>query len=304
LPRLACICALLAVALVAAGCGERSEPIGSLPQTYPVSVHGAGDRPTVLKARPERIVALNPGSAELLLALGVGKRLVGVPAGLGVRGAGKAEEVVRPAGQVEVDAIVALKPDLIVATPDIDELDLARAARESGSAVYVQPATSIQNVEEAAIDLGFLVGQASRARRLVGKIERGVATVERELSAGGAAPVSVFIDTGFFITVPERTLLGDLVQTARGRSVAGPSPGPAPFPLADLARLNPDVYLATSDSGVTLKALKENPLTAKLKAVRKKRVVIVPAALVTRPGPRIVEGLLAIARKLHPDVFR
>jgi iron complex transport system substrate-binding protein len=256
----------------------------------------------VLKAPPQRIVALNPGSAELLIALGVDKRLVGVPAGLGVRGAAKAEEVVRPAGQLELDAIVALKPDLIVATPDIDELDLARAGRESHAAVYLQPAASIQNVEEAAIDLGFLVGEAARARQLVAQIERKVAEVERRLAA--VEPVSVFVDTGFFITVPERSLLGDLVGRAKGKSIAGSSPGQGPFSLADLSRLNPMVYLATSDSGVTLSALRNNPATARLKAVRKKRLAIVPVALVTRPGPRVADGLEAIAKALHPDAFR
>jgi cobalamin transport system substrate-binding protein len=299
--RLASIYVLVAAALVGAGCGERTEPFGSLPQTYPVSVHGAGDRPTVVKARPERIVALNPGSAEILIALGVDERLVGVPAGLGVRGARKAQEVVRPAGQLEVDAIIAVKPDLIVATPDIDELDLARAARESDAAVYVQPATSIQNVEEATIDLGFLVGEAAEARLLVGRIERKVADVERRLA--GVEPVSVFVDTGFFITVPDRSLLGDLVDRGKGKSIAGPSPGPGPFSLADLSRLNPNVYLATSDSGVTLRLLRSNPATARLKAVRKKRLAIVPLALVMRPGPRVAEGLEAIARALHPDAF-
>jgi cobalamin transport system substrate-binding protein len=297
------MCAFLSAAFLGAGCGERSEPVGSLPQPYPVSVHGAGDRPTVLKTRPERIVALNPGSAELLIALGAGERLVGVPAGLGVRGAEKAQEVVRPAGQLEIDAIIAQKPDLIVATPDIDELDLARAARESGAAVYVQPSISIQNVEDAAIDLGFLVGEAARARQLVGRIEHQVTAIERHLAAQAVKTVTVFVDTGFFITVPDRSLLGDLVAKARGKSVAGPSPGPGPFPLADLTRLNPNVYLATSDSGVTLAALRSNAATGRLKAVRRKRFAIVPVALVTRPGPRIVEGLEAVARALHPDAF-
>lgn len=288
--------------LLGSGCGERSEPAGALEQPYPVSVHGAGDQRTVLASRPARIVALDPGPAETLLAIGVGDRLVGVPATLAKREAVNAQVVVRPTGQVNVDAVVALEPDLIVATPSIDELDLARAGRESGAAVYVQPETSILNVEQGTIDLGFLVGDAAQARQLVGRIERGVAAVEERL--GSAAPVSVFVDTGFFITVPERSLLGDLVSKAKGESVAGASPGPGPFPLADLARLNPRVYLATSDSGVTLAALRRNPAIRSVKAVKSGRLEIVPAALVTRAGPRVAEGLEAVARALHPDAFR
>jgi iron complex transport system substrate-binding protein len=300
--RLASICLLLGAAAAAAGCGERAEPVAALPQAYPVTVHGAGDRPTVLHSRPERIVALDPGSAQILVALDVGDRLVGVPAGLPRKSATQAKVVARATGQLDVPGVVALKPDLIVATPSVDELDLARARRGSGAAVYVQPATSILNVEQGTIDLGFLVGEAPRARQLVARIERGVAAVERRLA--GVEPVPVFVDTGFFITVSRRSLLGDLVAKAKGESVAGESPGPGPFPLADLARLHPSVYLTTSDSGVSLTDLRQNPATRRLEAVRKGRLETVPVRTVTWPGPRVAVGLEAVARALHPDAFR
>jgi iron complex transport system substrate-binding protein len=302
LSRFAPICLVLAVALLGTGCGERTEPVGVIAQAYPVSVHGAGDRPTVLKARPERIVVLDPGPAETLLALGAGDRLVGVPAGLATGAAKQAREVVRATGQINVDAVIAAEPDLIVATPSVDELDLARAGRQASAAVYVQPDTSVLNVEQGTIDIGFLVGEAARARQLVGRLKRKIEDIEQRLAA--VAPVGVFVDTGFFITVPQRSLLGDLVRKAKGQSVAGPRPGPGPFPLADLARLNPAVYLATSDADVTLADLRENPTIRGVRAVRKRRLKLVPAELVTRAGPRVAEGLEAVARALHPDAFR
>jgi iron complex transport system substrate-binding protein len=302
LTRFAPICALVAAALLGTACGERSEPVGAVTQTYPVSVHGAGDRQTVLKARAERIVALEPGLAESLVAMGAGARLVGVPDGLAKGPAAHAREVVRRTGQVDVDGVIKLKPDLIVATQSIDELDLDRAQREAGAAVYVQPDTSVLNVEQGIIDLGFLTGEASRARQLVGKIERQVSQVEDRMTE--VAPASVFVDTGFFITVPERSLLGDLVRIAKGESVAGASAGQGPFPVQQLVKADPDVYLATSDSGVTLRSLRHDHTLRKLRAVRKGRVEIVPVGLVTRPGARVGEGLMAVAKALHPDAFR
>jgi iron complex transport system substrate-binding protein len=299
---LAPTCALVAAAVLGAACGERTEPVKALPQAYPVSVHGAGDRQTVVKERPERIVALDPGSAEILVAIGAGDRLVGVPAGLARGEAAQADVVARATGQVDVDAVVALDPDLVVATPSADELDVARVGRGSGAPVYIQPETSILDVEQATIDLGFLVGEAPQARQLVGRLERRIDAIDQRLA--DVAPVSVFVDTGFFITVPQRSLLGDLVAKAKGESVAGESPGPGPFPLADLARLNPSVYLATSDSGVTLAQLRQNPATRNLTAVKKGRLAIVRVEIVTRPGPRIAAGLEAVARALHPDAFR
>ena len=94
------------------------------------------------------------------------------------------------------------------------------------------------------------------------------------------------------------------MKRAKGTSVAGPSPGPGPFPLADLRDANPQVFLATSDSDTTLESLRANPVTSDLDAVRKKRVVVVPAKLVNRAGPRVAQGLEAIARALHPDAFQ
>jgi iron complex transport system substrate-binding protein len=292
---------LLLVALVSAGCGERAEPLGTLQQSYPVTVQGAGDQPTVLQGRARRIVALDPGSAELLVALGAGDRLVGVPAGVRVRGA-KPERVVRQTGAIDVDEAVGLKPDLIVATQTADQLDVARIQRAADAAVYIQPASSVRNVEQGAIDLGFLVGAAPEARQLVGRIQQDVTPIQQKLA--DVQPVSVFVDTGFFITVSDRSLLGDLVKRAKGTSVAGPSPGPGPFPLADLRDANPQFFLATSDSDTTLESLRANPVTADLAAVRKKRVVVVPVQLANRAGPRVAQGLEAIARALHPDAFK
>ena len=293
-------CALVFAAFVAAGCGERAEPLGTLEQPYPVTVQGAGDQPTVLQARAQRIVALDPGSAELIVALGAGDRLVGIPTDVRVPGSSP-EKVVRRTGTIDVQGAIALKPDLLVGTQTADQLDVARIQRATKAAVYIQPAASLLNVEQGAIDLGYLVGEASEARQLVGRIQQDVATIQTKLA--GERPVSVFVDTGFFITVPDRSLLGDLVKRAKGTSVAGPSPGPGPYPLADLREANPRFLLATSDSDTTLESLRANPITADLDAVKKKRVVVVPADLVSRAGPRVAEGFEEIARALHPDAL-
>jgi iron complex transport system substrate-binding protein len=293
----------LAVAVVVAaalgvGCGERAEPLGDLAQPYPVSVRGAGERPTALKAPPKRIVALDLGSAELLIALGAGERLVGVPAGELPGRPPAAAEVVRAAGQVKVDAVAHARPDLIVATPSTDPVDIARAQRETGAAVYVQPAASIADVRRGAVELGFLLGKAPRARRVAGSIGRKVAQVEDRLV--DVEPVAVFVDTGFFITVPKRSLLGDLVARASGRSVAGPNPGPAPFNPCEVLRLRATVLLVVSAREPRTRATVFGKCKGRGADIR---VASLSPALVMRAGPRVGEALEAIARALHPDAF-
>jgi len=293
--RLTLACALAVTTVLAGGCGERAEPVGELPAEYPVAVRGAGDRPTVATKAPERIVALDAGSAELIAALGVGDKLVGVPAG--VEGT-TATQVVSSVGRVNVDAIVRLEPDLVVGTPGTDPLDLARAARESGGVSYVQPAESVSEVERGALELGFLLDRAPEARRLVARIRRGVAEIEARIA--GQKVVPVFVDTGFLITVSDRSLTGDFVRRARGRSIAGPNPGPEPFEPCNVVRLGARVALAVSNRNERTPA---EEFTA-CPDGRRVRTAAVSPDLVLRAGPRIPEALEAVARALHPNAFR
>jgi cobalamin transport system substrate-binding protein len=278
-----------ALALLAAGtaCGERAEPTGAVVRIYPVSVQGAGERPTSLRAAPHRIVPLGSGPRRILKTLGLKKRTVAVN-----------DELV---GLPLVGQIRRARPDLIVASGDADPLDLARARAATHAAVYVEPGESLDDVEHGIDDIGLLTGRPVAARRLSASISRTRRRVAARLS--GFPVVSVFVDLGGFSTVGSRSLLGDLVLEARGRNVAGASPEQGGFPLRQLARKNPDVYLAASDSGTTLADLRENPQTKRLRAVRKKRFGILEAGLV-RPGPGIADALVQVAKILHPDAFK
>jgi iron complex transport system substrate-binding protein len=292
--------ALVVAALVLSACGRREEPIGALPQRYPVTVQGAGEELTAVTARPERIVALDSGPARLLAALGVEDRLVGVPAD--VQPGRRNGIVVDRNGQVDVDAVARLRPDLIVSTPAVDPLDVSRAQRRTEAALYVQPDSSVDDVVRGTLDLGFLADEPVNARRVAERIRRGTRSVEARVT--GEPSVTAFVDTGFFITIPGRTLLGDLIGRAGGESIAGDAPAPEAFPLARLRRLDPDVYLATTESRVTLQQLRTDPRTASLTAVREGRLALLPSELVNEPGPRVAAALERVARALHPDAFR
>lgn len=296
------IAAVAAAGLLSAGCGQRSEPTGELEQPYPVTVQSAGGQPVTIAALPKRIAALDAGSAELLDALGAGERLVGAPAGVRLANKRRVAEVVKANGQIDVARVAKLKPDLIVVAADTDQVDVAQAERRTGATVYVQPSRSVEDVERAVLELGSLIGQPVEARQLAGSIERSLSETERRLE--GVGLVSTFVDQGFLVTASNRSLLGNLVERARGTNVAGDYAGLGPFPVAQLRRADPEVYLATSDSDVTLATLEKDPQTRKLRAVVDGRVVVVPADLVTRAGPRIAQALETIAAALHPDAFQ
>lgn len=279
--------AALFLLLVGAGCGERPEPTGPGTRLYPVTVDTGGDRPLVVRAAAQRIAVLDPSAGEILQALGAGDRIAGTP--------------LDAVGQIKFGQLKRLKPDLVIALQGTDERDLSRAGDVTGAPVYTAPGDSIRQVERTITQLGLLTGRPVEARGLVRHIEGQRRSVEAKLARVPA--VSLFVDTGFFTTVSDQSLIGDLIREAHGRNVAGPNPEPGPFDLRDLLALDPEVYLATSDTGLTLADLRRNRQARKLTAIRGGRFVVAGADLLL-PGPRIGEGLVEIAGLLHPDAFR
>ena len=282
--RVALAAAAALLALGATACGERSEPTGSSAPLYPVTVQ-AGDRPLVVRRPAKRIAVLDRASEEILRGLGVGARIV----------------MSAPQRRIDFTELRRARPDLIVAAQTASERDLSRAAAITKAAVYTASGDSIRQVEHAITQLGLLTDRPVQARGLVRDIERRREAVSARLAH--VARVSVFVDTGFFTTVSDQSLIGDVIREARGTNVGAAQADAGPLEVADLLRLDPDVYLATSDSDVTLADLQGDPRARKLRAVREGRFAVVDADLLL-PDPQIGSGLVQVARLLHPDAFR
>jgi iron complex transport system substrate-binding protein len=299
--RASALGATILAVLALSACGERSEPTEETVPLYPVTVHDASGRAVTLSQEPRRIVTLSPGTAELLAVLGDGGRVVGIPASARRGAAPHAMIVLDKHGVLLPARIAARKPQLVIATPDMPLDQVRRAAAQTHAAVYIAPSNSLHDVERAATDIGLLVDEPIAARGVVSKLETARQRVQRRVR--GKSRVSAFVDTGFFTTVSNRSLVGDFLRIARGRNVAGPTPDPEPLDPKELVRLNPRVYIATSDSDATLHSLRKDPSTKRIAAVRNGRFTMIRSRLL-EPGPYAGEGLLAIAHALHPDAFR
>jgi ABC-type Fe3+-hydroxamate transport system substrate-binding protein len=276
--RIAILGLLATLALTASACGERSEPTGPNVKLFPVTVSANGQAIT-LKHRPSRIAVFTPAAVSLVHALKPTVDVLGGP----LR---------------DASGLAKYHPDVVIVSTGAD---LQRIAGATKAPVYVISGGSIRETEQSIVDVGALLGRPLEARKLVTHIEALRTAVERKVET--LPRTSVFLDNGFFTTVPANSLAGDIISEAGGKSVAGANPGPGPFDLALLHRRNPDVYLASSDSGVTLKDLRKNPRTKGLRAVRNGHFRLVPA-LFLQPGPNIGYGLLAVAHALHQDAFR
>ncbi len=289
------------LSLTLTACGERQEPTGEVAPSYPVTAPGAAETPLTISGLPERIVALSRGSAELLDALGVSGRVVGAPAGVVLADGTDPEDVVTPTGRIDAEAVAALQPDLIVATAEQDAVGRAQAQDLAGAPLYLQPSRTVDDVLRAVAELGAIVGTPVEARRLKVELRDDIAATESRLR--GVEPVSAFVDAGLFVTLGSSGIFGDLLRRALGENVA-PDPSAGPISAAALAEADPDVYLVTSDSRITLESLRRRAETSGLTAVEEGRFAVLPLELVTTPGPGISAALQELAVALHPDAFR
>jgi ABC-type Fe3+-hydroxamate transport system substrate-binding protein len=277
------VAAGLALVFTLSGCGEKSEPTGRSVSLYPVSVRDADGKLVSLERAPKRIGTVGKASAAITASLGV-----------------TSVNVAGSDGNLDPDAVRAFDPDLILVDSESNRTDLEPVMGQ-GIPVYVTPDQSLDAVQQAVTGISLLTGVPLRGRAERTRMARERAIVHAALA--GSPATSVFFDRGGFATVSNNSFVGDVIREAGGSNVAGSDPGNEPFPLADLARLQPDVFVVVSGDPLTLSKLRRNPLTKHLPAVLSRRFVHINKQVLV-PQPGAVVELRGLARALHPDVFR
>jgi iron complex transport system substrate-binding protein len=284
-------------------------PSASQPSAFPLTLTDDAGRDVSLESEPARVVSLAPSNTEIVCALDTCDRLVGVtdfddfPAEVA-----NIDKVVTMA-QVDVEAVVAAEPDLVLAagneltpTAVIDQL------ADLGLAVLVLYPESLAEVTADIELVGAALGRTDAAQALVDDMEARIATVETAV-AGLDAPrtfyeVSVF--EGTIYTAGEGSFLASLIETAGGEPITGDALSTA-IELEELVAADPELILlgdATYDPSITAQSVAERPGWETMTAVADGRVVVMTDdVVITRPGPRIVDGLEALARAIHPGAL-
>jgi len=271
-----------------------------------VSVRDAVGRTVEVPRDPRRIVSLAPNITEMLYALGLGERVVGVTLFCDwppeVASKPRIGGVINPS----LETIVALGADLVLATADGNRPEDVNRLAELGVAVYAIDTRSVADVLRSLVTVGELTGSAGRAREIVAGLDRRREAVRARLAGSRPVPVFVAIDRAPLITAGDGTFVGELLTLAGGRNIAGESP--IKYPVFSLERLladDPEVILDAADPGpvgdAELRARWGSlPGTAALRAMRTGRMISVGQGSFFRPGPRIIDSLEKLVEILHP----
>jgi iron complex transport system substrate-binding protein len=272
--------------------------------SFPLTVtDGVGNQVTI-ESEPERIISLAPSHTETLYALGLGERVVGVTEFCNYPP--ETAEIAKVGGfsGVDLEQIVGLDPDLVLATT-MHMGDVVPALQEHGITVFVVAPTTILDVLEAIGAIGQITGREEEAEALIADMQERIDAVQQAVK--DAPRPTVFWELGpELYTVGPGSFVSDLIAMAGGENVADDADSPWPqLSVEAIILKDPDVLvLADHNYGETAEMVKERPGWEEISAVRDGRVIeITNDDIVSRPGPRIVDGLEFLAQALHPDLF-
>lgn len=276
---------------------------------YPLTLTDDAGREVTLDAAPARIVSLAPSNTEIVCALDACDLLVGVtdfddfpPEVVDI------DKVVTMA-QVDIEAVVAAEPDLVLAAGnELTPTTTIEGLTELGLPVLTLYPESLDEVYADIELIGAAIDRVEEATGLVdemrGRVDAVVEAVDGLDRPRTFYEVSVF--EGTIYTAGEGSFLASLIETAGGEPIVGDTLSTS-IEVEDLVAADPELILlgdATYDPTITPDSVAARPGWGAMTAVRDGNVVVVTDDLViTRPGPRIVDGLEALARAIHPDAF-
>jgi len=265
-----------------------------------------------LAAPAQRIVSLAPSNTEILFAIGAGAQLVGrdsfsdYPAE-----ALQIQDVGGGFGNLNTEAIIALQPELVLASP-LSSTEQVKGLRDLGLTVFVLPnPLEFEDLYNNLMTVAVLTGKMNETETLIAQLKQRVQSIEEKLAGITQRPLVFYEIDGTDPNAPwtagPNTFIHMLITKAGGENFGSQLEGEwVQVSLEEILRRDPDIILLGDAiwGGVTVEAVAARPGWGDLRAVKTQQVFPFDDNIVSRPGPRLVDGLEALARLLHPDRFQ
>lgn len=302
------IAPLLAIALVVAGCSA-DEPTSTEQENEAVvepfmTMEDATGETVVLEREPETIATLLPSNTEIVYALGLGDRVVGVsefdtyPE--------EVEDVDVVSGMtLNVESLIEKAPDLVLAHEmQMDAAEGLNQLREAGIPVFVvKNASNFDETYETIAQIGELTNRTEEAEQIVATMQQRVDAVFEKTKAI-ETPRRVFIETSDvpdIYTAGANTFPDEMLSFLHAENVVTEDDWFAIDPEVIIER-NPDVYIIMYDYVPDIvERVKARDGFSTIQAVRDDRVVQLDEDLMSRQGPRLVDGLEQLAEAIYPE---
>ncbi len=290
--------ALLLAVVMLAGCGNPADQKDSKAkqktEAFPVTIDDASNQDVTIKKEPKKIVSLMPSNTEITYALGLGDKVVGVTTNDTYPKEVKKVEKVGDMN-VNVEKVISLKPDLVLAHESSmsASADAIKQLKDAGITVLtVNDAQSFSEVYKSIEMIGEAGGAEEKADQLVKSMKSDLKDIqEKAKTISKDEEKSVFIEVSpdpDIYTTGKDTFMNEMLNVIHAKNAAADQTGWVQMTDEAIVKLNPDAIVTTD--GVKAKAVEKRDGWSEINAVKHHRVYDVDPDLVTRSGPRLIEG--------------
>jgi len=199
-----------------------------------------------------------------------------------------------------LEAILALLPDLIVGARGPAGPGLVRPFEERGIATFFPPTESFAQIQTMILELGRRLGLEEAGRRLVETIEAHERKVAAAVADVEKPRVLLLFGTAPIVVAGPKSFADEMIRRAGGQNVMTEGTTYPSLGVERMLALDPDVVLHAAMMEKDAAELERMPGFRDLRAVRRGDLRVLQNDVVLRPGPRIGEGLVILARAIHP----
>lgn len=291
---------------------EEKEETNQPEDAFPVTIEDARGEKIVLDKEPEKIISLIPSNTEIVFALGKGDALVGASTEFD----NYPEEVedlpkVASGFSLNVEQVLSLEPDLVLAHESILytwEAGIQQIEDSDIPLIVIPDAQSFDKVFASIELIGKAIGATEKAEALVQEM-KGKLDVIKEKAANISEDdrKTVFVEVSpapEIYTTGKNTFMHEMLDAINAINAAGDQEGWIAMNEEAIVAINPDVIITTVGFVENaVEEIKSRSAWQDIEAVKNDDVYLVDEDLVSRSGPRIIEGVEELARAIYPEVF-
>ena len=305
------------ILLCAAMCGALSVPASDAAAARQASsaATASGSRIVVdetgrrveIPAEVKRVVTLAPNLTETIYALGLEERLAGDTDYCDTPAAAKLKPHVGGAQNPSLEAIAALRPDLVLATTSINRVETVEALAKAGIAVYTTDPQTVLEMLESTKRIADILGAEAQGAALVARLQGRLDALSKRLAEKPPVHVLFVVWEDPLITIGQNTFIADALRWAGAESAIVSSQKWPHINFEEVVRLQPEYIVFANDHAEfgreELGALRTQAAWKQLRAVELGHIAVISEEI-NRPSPGLVDAIEQLAREVHADLFR
>lgn len=276
--------------------------------SFPVTLEDGNGEEITIEEKPERIVSVLPSNTEIAFALGLGDKIVGVSDYDNYPEEALEKEKIGGL-EMNIEKIISLEPQLVLANPTIDANGLDQLGSSGIQVLIVNDATDFAGVYQSIDMIGKATGTEQKAAEIIeGMKENLLALEEKSKTIEDNDRKKAFVEISpepEIYTAGKNTFMDDILSIIQAENVASDQDGWVMMNEEAVIEKNPDVIITTY--GDFVENSKEQVLRREgwqdVAAIKNEQVIDVNTDLVSRPGPRLVEGAEILGKTIYPDIF-